>query len=159
MNRYSGYVGPDLDREDREVRDWLFRRNEENENEFFSDEEQDGEDMLFNERDVASIRRVQGQIERNQAQLRERRLQEQKRLEQQIVQKIGLITPYLNQEGRVELAQRLIQMLNQPRNQGNSPKRKVVKRKSPKRKVVKRKSPKRKVVKRKSPKKKVVKRK
>ena len=149
-NRYTGYVGPDLDREDREVRDWLYSRNEENdENEFFSDEEQDGEDMVLNERDVALIRRVKAQEVRNQAQLRERRLQEQKRLEQQIIQKLGLIVPYLNEEGRVELAERLTQMLNQPRR--NSPNRK---RKSPKRKVVKRKSPKRKVVKRKSPKRK-----
>ena len=149
-NRYTGYVGPDLDREDREVRDWLYSRNEENdENEFFSDEEQDGENMVLNERDVALIRRVKAQEVRNQAQLRERRLQEQKRLEQQIIQKLGLIVPYLNEEGRVELAERLTQMLNQPRR--NSPNRK---RKSPKRKVVKRKSPKRKVVKRKSPKRK-----
>ena len=148
-NRYTGYVGPDLDREDRKVRQWLYSRNQENDvNELFSDEEQDGEDMVFNARDVALVRRVQAQEVRNQAQLRERRLQEQKRLEQQIIQKLGLIVPYLNEEGRVELAQRLTQMLNQPRNRGNSPKRKL-KRKSPKRKVVKRKSPKKKVVKRK----------
>ena len=115
--------------------------------------------MVLNERDVALIRRVKAQEVRNQAQLRERRLQEQKRLEQQIIQKLGLIVPYLNEEGRVELAERLTQMLNQPRRNSpnrkrKSPKRKVVKRKSPKRKVVKKKSPKRKVVKRKSPKRK-----
>ena len=125
-NRYTGYVGPDLDREDRKVRQWLYSRNQENDvNELFSDEEQDGEDMVFNARDVALVRRVQAQEVRNQAQLRERRLQEQKRLEQQIIQKLGLIVPYLNEEGRVELAQRLTQMLNQPRNRGNSPKRKL----------------------------------